>query len=86
MTAECWRASGTHTGRWDPPGLSATARRITFERVSVDELCDGKICRIRVVYDVAAVMRQLGVLPRAGSLGERAIIGRANLQTQLRRR
>ena len=85
-TAGCWRASATHTGIWDPPGLSPTGQRISFEGTSVEEFRDGKICRMRVVYDVAGIMRQLGVLPKAGSRGERAIIALANLQTQLRRR
>jgi steroid delta-isomerase-like uncharacterized protein len=84
--ADCWRACGTQTGVWDPPGLSPTARRISFEGATVEEFRDGKICRIRVVYDTADVLRQLGVLPKPGSLGERAIIALANLQTQLRRR
>jgi hypothetical protein len=36
--------------------------------------------------DVAEIMRQLGILPKAGNLGERAVIALANLQTHLRRR
>lgn len=84
--ADSWRATGSQTGTWDPPGLSPTGRRISFEGASVEEFRDGKICRIRVVYDVAAIMRQLGVLPKAGSIGERAIIALANLQTQLHQR
>ena len=84
--ADYWRASGIQTGNWVPPGLSPPARRIDFEGASLEEFRDGRICQMRVVYDVAAIMRQLGVLPNAGSMGERAIIGWANLQTQLRRR
>jgi hypothetical protein len=36
--------------------------------------------------DDVEIMRQLGILPKAGSRGERAVIALANLQTQLRRR
>lgn len=39
-----------------------------------------------VVYDTAYIMRRLDILPRPRSLGERAIVALANLQTQLRRR
>lgn len=85
-TAHYWHASATQTGRWDPPGLSPSGRRISFEGAAFYELRDGKISRARVVYDVAAIMRQLGVLPTPGSIGERAIITVANLQNQLRRR
>jgi steroid delta-isomerase-like uncharacterized protein len=85
-TASCWRASATHTGMWDPPGLSPTGRHVSFAGTSVEEFRDGKICRMRVVYDVADILRQLGVLPKPGSTGERVIIALANFQTQLRRR
>lgn len=84
--ADYWRATGTHSGLWDPPGLAPTARRLEFEGAFLAELRDGKACRIRVEYDVAGVMRQLGVLPPVGSWGERALISVTNLQSRLRRR
>ena len=34
--ADCWRACGTQTGVWDPPGLSPTTRRISFEGATVE--------------------------------------------------
>jgi steroid delta-isomerase-like uncharacterized protein len=84
--ANCWRATATHTGPWDPPGLDPTRRPIKFEGTFVGELRDGKLLRIRVAYDVAAIMRQLGILPEQRSRGEHVMIRLANLRTSLRRR
>jgi len=85
-TARYWTGAGTHTGVWDPPGLNATGRPFQFSGASFLEIHDGKLRRIRVVYDVADVMRQLGVLPARSSAGERLIIMAANLRARLRRR
>ena len=84
--ADYWRATGTHSGLWEPPGLAPTARHLDFQGAFLAELRDGKACRIRVEYDVAAIMRQLGVLPPPDSWGERALVATANLRSRLRRR
>jgi steroid delta-isomerase-like uncharacterized protein len=85
-SARCWHAKGTHTGTWDPPGLAPTGRRFSFHGVTVMEMSGEKIARIRVIYDVADIMRQLGVLPQSKSTGERLIITAANLRSRLQRR
>jgi steroid delta-isomerase-like uncharacterized protein len=85
-TARYWRGTGTHAGLWDPPGLKPAGRRIDFHGATFLESRDGKLCRIRVVYDVASLMRELGVLPGQGSRAERLIIAGANVRTVLRRR
>jgi steroid delta-isomerase-like uncharacterized protein len=79
-TARYWTGTATHTGVWDPPGLRPTGRSFTFHGASFLESRDGKLCRIRVVYDVADVMRQLGILPGTASVGERLIMIAANLR------
>ena len=84
--ARYWHATATHTGKWDPPGLLATGRRISWHGGTFLEFRDGKACGVRVVYDVAELMRQLGVLPKGGSRGERLAFWAANLRTRLRRR
>ena len=38
------------------------------------ELAGERVARIRVFFDLYAVAVQLGVLPRSGSLGERALM------------
>lgn len=86
LAASSWRASGTHTGPWDPPGLDATGRPISFDGVDLLEFRDEKICRARAHYDVAAIMRQLGVLPPQRSRGERTTMLLANVATRIRKR
>ena len=85
-TARYWKGTATHTGLWDPPGLRATGRSFTFHGASFLESRDGKLCRIRVVYDVADVMRQLGILPAPASVGEWLITMAANLRGLILRR
>jgi hypothetical protein len=50
------------------------------------EYRDGKLVRLRIVFDMAGAMRQLGTLPEPGTRGERLAIGLANLQRKLRHR
>lgn len=85
-TARYWKGTATHTGHWDPPGLRPTGRSFTFHGATFLETRNGKLCRIRVVYDVADIMRQLGVLPGSASIGERLIILTANLRKLILRR
>ncbi len=85
-TARYWHGSGTHTGCWDPPGLKPGGGRVEFHGATFLERREDKLCRIRVVYDVASIMRQLGVLPPQGSPAERVIVTAANARTWLRRR
>ena len=56
-----WRAEGTHSGRF--MGIPATRRRVNLEGISLLTLRDGQIARLRRVWDIAAVIRQLGLLP-----------------------
>lgn len=62
-----WRATMTHTGTLDPPGIPATGKRVAWETVDVQEYRDGKIAWHRSMYDVADILRQLGLLPAAGA-------------------
>jgi steroid delta-isomerase-like uncharacterized protein len=84
-----WKGGATHTGRLDPPGFAPTGKRIEFEGADFHEYRDGRVCRLRIVFDMVAVGRQLGTLPKAGSQVEKA--GAAaqriamSVQEQLRR-
>jgi steroid delta-isomerase-like uncharacterized protein len=84
--AAYWRGFATHTGPLDPPGLAPTGKRIEIEGGEFDEFRDGKLVRLRMVFDMADAMRQLGVLPAPGSRAERLTAKAANLQGRLRRR
>lgn len=49
-----WRAPATH---------APTGKRITFEGGDFHEYRDGELVGLRIVFDMADVLRQLGVLP-----------------------
>jgi steroid delta-isomerase-like uncharacterized protein len=68
-----WRGGGTFTGPMDPPGFAPTGRRWEVDGADFHEYRDGRICRLRVACDMMTVSRQLGLMPAAGSRGERAI-------------
>ncbi len=56
-----WVMSGTHTG--DLPDLPATGKRFSIRGASVAEVVGGKIVRNADYWDVATLLRQLGVIP-----------------------
>lgn len=68
-----WRASGTQRGPL--MGIAATGRHLDgIEGVTTTTIVDGRIVRDRAVWDVAGLLRGLGVLPAPGpSVGERNI-------------
>jgi steroid delta-isomerase-like uncharacterized protein len=68
-----WRGTGTFTGRMDPPGFAPTGRRWEIDGADFHEYRGGRISKLRVVFDLMSVSRQLGVMPAAGSRAERAM-------------
>ncbi len=89
-TARGRRSGGGATGRTAArsirPGIPATRKRVEFEGADFHEYRDGKLARLRIVFDMAQVSRQLGLLPAPGSLGERAMVLAQQLRTGLRPR
>ena len=69
-----WRGQATNTGPIEPPGLPATGKRVVFEGADFHEYRDGKVARLRIVFDTGDLFRQLGLLPEPGSAGERAMV------------
>jgi steroid delta-isomerase-like uncharacterized protein len=67
-----WKGTGTHTGPIDPPGFAATGRRIEFDGADFFEFRDGRVSRLRVVFDMMDIARQLGTMPPVGSPIEKA--------------
>ena len=55
-------------------GLTPTGRFIVVHTVSYCELKDGKLFRVRVFFDLYGAAVQLGVLPKPGTLGEKALL------------
>ena len=85
-----WRGFGTFTGLTDPPGFAPTGRQWEVDGADFQEYRDGRIGKLRVAFDMMAVARQLGVMPAAGSRGERAMAaaqrGVTRVQQEYRRR
>ena len=78
-----WDGYATHTGPLDPPGLSPTGKAIKFDGADFHEYRDGKVARLRIVFDMADGMRQLGVLPPAHGRQERVLARVTNLRGKL---
>ncbi len=77
-----WKGAGTFTGPLDPPGLAPTGSRIEFDGFDLQEYRDGRVCRLRIVFDMLDVSRQIGMVPRQGSRLEKA--GAAAQRTGMR--
>jgi ketosteroid isomerase-like protein len=63
---------GTHQGRIGR--ITATGRPLEVHVLVYAELRDGRLLRVRAFYDVWAAARELGIVPRAGTAGERAML------------
>jgi steroid delta-isomerase-like uncharacterized protein len=81
-----WRGSGTFTGPLDPPGFAPTGARADFEGFDLHEYRDGKVCRLRIVFDMLDLSRQLGLMPQPGSRAEKAGAAAQRLGMQVKAR
>jgi steroid delta-isomerase-like uncharacterized protein len=68
------RVTGTHRG--DLPRLPATKKRVSLHAVFFCELDARRerLWRVRAFYDAYDAAVQLGLLPRRGGVGERALL------------
>jgi SnoaL-like polyketide cyclase len=62
----------THTAELQ--GLTPTNRFVIVHGIAYAQLREGRIHRIRVFFDLYHAAVQLGVLPKAGTLGEKALL------------
>jgi steroid delta-isomerase-like uncharacterized protein len=84
FTAGEWQSRMTHTGGID--GLAATGRVVRSAGVDVATLDgEGQIVHLDSYYDGAAIMRDLGVLPKRGSRAEQVLTRAASVPALLRR-
>lgn len=85
-----WRGFGTFTGPMNPPGFAPTGRHWEIDGADFQEYRDGRIAKLRVVFDMMDVARQLCVMPASGGRGERAMAaaqrGVTRVQQMYRRR
>ncbi len=66
------KLAGTHRGALE--GLPATRRFVVVHGVVYAELRAGRLLRVRAFFDRYDAAVQLGVLPTAGSVGEKALL------------
>jgi steroid delta-isomerase-like uncharacterized protein len=66
---------GTHEGELAIPAgtIPATGRTIELTFGEFYDFRDGKLIGMRAYYDTTTLMRQLGLMPAAGSSGEKAM-------------
>ena len=60
------RGTGTFTEPLDQPGFAPTGARVAFEGFDLLEFRDDGVCRLRIVYDMMDVSRQIGIVPKPG--------------------
>jgi predicted ester cyclase len=80
------RISGTMTGSLTPPGFAPTGGRIEFETAEFSHFDDGLLARHAVVLNMLALARQIGAVPKAGSLAERVGIWLQHIAARRARR
>jgi len=80
-----WNMSGTNTGPLDPPGFAPTKRAMRVEGVDQWTMRNGRIARYRAFYDLNDLVRQLGLVPPAGSGAERAMVRLQRLRARFSR-
>jgi steroid delta-isomerase-like uncharacterized protein len=68
-----WRGWATHTGPLEPPGFAPTGRRWEIDGADFHEYRDGRVCKLRITFDMLSVSRQLGLMPAAGGRAESAL-------------
>jgi len=66
------RVIGTHTG---PLGrIHPTGRALEVHAIVYAEVEEGRLLRVRAFFDAYAAAMELGVLPKPGTAGERALL------------
>jgi ketosteroid isomerase-like protein len=66
------RIIGTHEGELGR--IHPTHRKLNVHAVVYAEIKDGRLYRVRAFFDVYAAAMNLGVLPKPGTAGERALL------------
>jgi steroid delta-isomerase-like uncharacterized protein len=81
-----WRARGVFDGSTRFEGLEPNGATVDIQGCDVLTIRAGRIHRNDAYLNGAEMARQLGALPPAGSLPERALTGALNVKTRLARR
>jgi steroid delta-isomerase-like uncharacterized protein len=81
-----WRGTATFTGPLEPPGFAPTGARLAFDGFDLHEYRDGRVARLRIVFDVMDISRQAGLMPKQGSGAEKAGAAVQRIAIQVRDR
>ena len=79
-----WHAAGTFSGGIFQ-GVEPTGKHVEVRGVDVMEITAGRVRHNTIYYDGASFARQIGLLPRAGSAADKAMVSAFNTATRLRR-
>lgn len=81
-----WHARGSFTGPVRFEGMIANGATVDVQGCDVLTIREGRIHRNDAYMNGAEMARQLGALPPAGSVAEKAATGALNLKTRLSQR
>jgi predicted ester cyclase len=81
-----WRSRGTFDGTAKFEGVAPTGAELEFEGIDMVEVRDGKIRSLHAYLNGMEMARQMGVMPKAGSLEDRAMLAAVNARTAARDR
>jgi steroid delta-isomerase-like uncharacterized protein len=62
-----WSGTATFSGPLVPPGYAPNGARVEFDGFDLYEFRDGLVCRLRTIYDMMDLARQLKLAPPVGS-------------------
>jgi steroid delta-isomerase-like uncharacterized protein len=82
LAAVRWHATGTFSGDARFEGVDPTGKRVDLTGCDLLRIRDGKIHRNDAYMNGMQMAQQLGALPPAGSLPERAMLAALNLKTR----
>lgn len=80
-----WRATGTFNGKTKFEGMDPTGKKVELSGCDLLTFRNGKIHRNDAYMNGMQMAQQLGALPPAGSLPERAMLAALNLRTRVAR-
>jgi predicted ester cyclase len=80
------RIRGTMTGPLAPPGFAPTGAPIEFESAEFSRFEGGLLKRHTVVLDMLALARQIGAVPKAGTVADRIGVRLQHLTARRARR
>jgi predicted ester cyclase len=80
------RIRGTMTGPLAPPGFAPTEAPIEFDSAEFSRLEGGLLKRHTVVFDMLGLARQIGAVPKAGTVADRIGVRLQHLTARRARR